>query len=337
MRKYILILLFLTVITLPSCGAKKQKYVVGFYNVENLFDIVDNPDKNDEDFLPGGYYKWTKEKYLKKQHNIARAIKAMADANGAFHSVLGIAEVENKKVLEDLVSQPEIAKARYEIVHSESPDPRGIDVAFLYRPDHFKLLETETVHFKFVQSRDVLVIRGLLGGEMFAFMVAHLSSRIGGKGTDTRLMGAEAIHKKAVQLMKDYPGIKIVIMGDMNDDPVDESMVKGLHGKEFIADLGEDDFFSPFYSMLKAGYGSMEYKGTWQIFDQILVNKSTTEGKGLKIQKIEDNKFYGKVFKPDFLIQQSGRYKGTPLRTFSSGEFLDGFSDHLPTYIILSK
>ena len=337
MKKLKIFVTALLALTLVSCAEAKDKVVIGFYNVENLFDIEDDPHKNDNQFLPEGSYNWTQDKYELKLHNIASVIKAMADENGAFHSVLGVAEVENLKVLEDLVAQPELKKAKYKIAHHESPDTRGIDVAFLYRPDRFTLLDTDYVRFDFVTSRDVFIIRGKLDGEMFAFMVAHLPSRIGGKGADERVWGAEAIHSKAMELQEKYPGIKIVVMGDMNDDPIDESLVKGLHAKETLPEVGESDFFSPFMSMLRAGYGSLEYRGTWEIFDQILVNKPLTAGRGLKIQIVEDGRFYGKIFKPDFLIQQSGRYKGTPFRTFSNGKFIGGYSDHLPTYIILKK
>ena len=142
-----------------------------------------------------------------------------------------------------------------------------------------------------------------------------------------------------MELQKKYPGIKIAVMGDMNDDPTDESMTDFLMGRESIDGLTDKDFFNPFLSMLKAGYGSMEYRGQWQIFDQILVNNALANAPkgGLKIQKIEAGKYYGKVFNADFLTQQDGRYAGTPFRTFSNGEFINGYSDHYPTFIIVSK
>lgn len=357
MKKLLLVIATLMLLCMPSSASKKmgREYVVGFYNVENLFDIYDNPHANDEDFLPEGRNEWTEEKYRRKLHNIASVIKAMADENGKFHSILGLAEVENARVLKDLVSQPEISKVGYRYVHKEGPDPRGIDVALLYNPKEFTYIDSESIPFSFdkesnieikineedrrsFRTRDILMVHGRIAGEEFAFYVAHLPSRIGGKGTDTRCIGADIIYRHSQKMQKKYPGIKIVIMGDMNDDPVNDSQKIWLHGKERIKDVGENDFFSPFYVMLKDGFGSLEYKGEWNIFDIILVNRNLTaapEG-GLRIQPNAAG-YYGNIFKRDFLTQQSGKYKGTPFRTFSNGKFIDGYSDHYPTYIVISK
>ena len=350
----ILTLVLMSVATTAGAGGPKR-YVLGFYNVENLFDTYHDDGKNDYEFLPDGKNKWTEPKYEKKLHNIATVIRAMADENKAYHAVLGLSEVENRHVLEDLVNQPEIEAANYQIVHYDGPDRRGVDVALLYRPEYFKVEESKSIPFDFnsttitftmdkegqdyFRTRDILMVRGLLDGEMFAFFVAHLPSRIGGKGQDLRSRGAEIIYEHSLELMKQYPGIKIMVMGDMNDNPTDESMVKYMHGKETIAEVGEHDFFSPFLSMLKAGYGSLAYRGTWNIYDIILVNEAMANApKGtLKIQPIVKKKYYGRVFSQPFMTQQEGQYKGTPFRTFSNGTFIGGYSDHYPTYIIVSN
>ncbi len=350
----ILTLVLMSVATTAGAGGPKR-YVLGFYNVENLFDTYHDDGKNDYEFLPDGKNKWTEPKYEKKLHNIATVIKAMADENKAYHAVLGLSEVENRHVLEDLVNQPEIEAANYQIVHYDGPDRRGVDVALLYRPEYFTVEESKSIPFDFnsttitfamdkegqdyFRTRDILMVRGLLDGEMFAFFVAHLPSRIGGKGQDLRSRGAEIIYEHSLELMKQYPGIKIMVMGDMNDNPTDESMVKYMHGKETIAEVGEHDFFSPFLSMLKAGYGSLAYRGTWNIYDIILVNEAMANApKGtLKIQPIVKKKYYGRVFSQPFMTQQEGQYKGTPFRTFSNGTFIGGYSDHYPTYIIVSN
>ena len=356
MRKLSIILTAFLVL-LPAVFAQDQKRtcVVGFYNLENLFDIYDDPAKNDEEFLPDGKNQWTEVKYQKKLHNMAAVIRSMAETNGRFHSVLGVSEVENRLVLEDLVSQPEIADANYQIVHYDGPDTRGIDVGLLYRPNQFKLLDSESIPFDFAsakiefamegedrvkfKTRDILMAHGLLDGEEFAFYVAHLPSRIGGKGWDLRSRGAEIIYEHAMKMMKKYPGIKIVVMGDMNDNPADISMTEFMHGKEKPEQVGKDDFFSPFMSMLKAGYGSLAYQGTWNIYDIILVNESLLNAPdgGFKIRPVGKRGFYGVIYKKNFMIQQRGQYKGTPFRTFSNGAFIGGYSDHLPTYIVLEK
>ena len=357
MRKYIYSVLILLTLSLVSCAADNapKKYVLGFYNVENLFDTYHDDGKNDYEFLPDGANKWTDAKYEKKLHNIATVIKAMADENKTFHTVLGLSEIENRHVLEDLVSQKEIAGANYQIVHYDGPDRRGVDVALLYRPDQFQVEESKSIPFDFnsrditftmnreeqaeFRTRDILMVRGRLNGEMFAFFVAHLPSRIGGKGQDLRSRGAEIIYEHSAELMKKYPGIKIMVMGDMNDNPTDESMTVYMHGKESVSQVGKNDFFSPFISMLKAGYGSLAYRGAWNIYDIILVNEPLVKAESgkLHIVPIVKKKYYGRVFSQPFMVQQSGQYKGTPFRTFSSGTFIGGYSDHYPTYIVISN
>ena len=332
-----------------------QHYVVGFYNLENLFDTYNDPAKNDEEFLPDGKNQWTDVKYRKKLHNMATVIKSMAETNGRFHTILGVSEIENRLVLEDLVSQPEIAAANYQIVHFDGPDARGVDVGLLYRPNQFQLLDSESIPFDFesetiefsmdeedqeeFRTRDILMAHGLLDGEQFAVYVAHLPSRIGGKGWDLRSRGAEIIYNHAQKMMEEYPGIKIVVMGDMNDNPTDISMTEYMHGKAKPEEVGKDDWFSPFISMLKAGYGSLAYQGTWNIYDIILVNETLLNAPdgGLKIIPVGRKGFYGVVYKKPFMITQRGQYKGTPFRTFSNGAFIGGYSDHLPTYIVLEK
>ena len=331
-----------------------RNYVVGFYNLENLFDTYHDEGKNDYEYLPDGANQWTEVKYAKKLHNMASVIRAMKEDNKVWHAVLGVSEIENRHVLEDLVVQPEIAEADFQIVHFDGPDRRGVDVALLYRPGVFKVLESRSIPFTFAGSditfdmtpeeqadfrtRDILMVRGLLGGEMFAFFVAHLPSRIGGKGGDLRSRGAEIMYRESMALMEKYPEIKIVAMGDMNDNPSDDSMVKYMRAKERISEVRDDDFFSPFLSMLKAGYGSLAYQGEWNIYDIIVVNANLVRPrKGtLGIIPIVKDRFYGRIFHKPFMTQQEGQYKGTPFRTSSGGAFINGYSDHYPTYIVVS-
>ena len=336
--------------------AAKRSYVIGFYNLENLFDTYHDEGKNDYQYLPDGQNNWTEAKYVKKQHNMASVIRAMKEENGCWHAVLGVSEIENRHVLEDLVMQPEIEEANYQIVHYDSPDRRGVDCALLYRPNIFKYIESEAIPFRFEPSRidwsqwtqeekdnfrtrDVLMVRGTIDGEMFAFFVAHLPSRLGGKGADLRPRGAEIIYMRAMQLQKEFPGIKIVVMGDMNDNPTDPSMTDFLRGMENIDEVTERDFFDPFLSMIKAGYSSLYYQGAGNIFDIIMVNSSLAKApRGtFQIKPIVQKKYYGRVFSKPFMTNQSGPYKGTPFRTFSGGAFVGGYSDHYPTYIVISK
>ncbi len=349
------VFILLAVLTVSAQETRTKTYVVGFYNLENLFDTYNDPVKNDEEFLPEGKNKWTDAKYQKKLHNMATVIKSMSETNGRFHTLLGVSEIENRLVLEDLVKQPEISDANYQIVHYDGPDARGVDVGLLYRPDNFKLLDSESIPFDFdsktiefsmdeerqkhFKTRDILMAHGLLDGEEFAVYVAHLPSRIGGKGWDLRSRGAEIIYNHAMMMQQKYPGIKIVVMGDMNDNPTDVSMVEYMHSKKNPEDVGKNEFFSPFWSMLKAGYGSLAYQGVWNIYDIILVNETLLNAPdgGLKIRPVGKRGFYGVVYRQPYMITQTGQYKGTPFRTFSNGSFIGGYSDHLPTYIVLEK
>ena len=354
-RSFIVAALLLLMSLSASAQKTQQNYVIGFYNLENLFDIYDDPVKNDNEFLPEGKNKWTQAKYEKKLHNMAKVIRAMADNNKRWHTILGISEIENRLVIEDLVSQPEIADANYQIVHYDSPDRRGVGVALLYKPDQFTYLDSESIPFDFnsdidfsdtdtsyFKTRDILMVHGLIAGEHFAFYVAHLPSRVGGKGGNLRSRGAEIIYNHSREMEAKYPGIKIVAMGDMNDNPTDDSMAKYLHGQERLENVTPTEFYSPYISMLKAGYGSLCYQGVWSIYDLELVNYNLAHAPdgGLKIQPVTKNhgkEYYGVVFKRPWMTTQKGQYKGYPFRTFSNGAFVGGYSDHYPTYIVVGK
>ena len=346
-------------VRLNAGPGKGKSYVIGFYNLENLFDTYHDEGKNDYEYLPDGGNAWTEAKYAKKLSNMAKVIAEMKKGNGVWHAVLGVSEVENRHVLEDLVAEPAIAEANYQIVHYDSPDRRGVDCALFYRPEIFKYIASEAIPFTFddntridwsqwtqeekdaFRTRDILMVRGTIDGEMFAFFVCHLPSRLGGKGADLRPRGAEIAYNRAMQLQKEFPGIKIVVMGDMNDNPTDVSMTEYLHAsKDFITDVkGDDEFFDPFLRMIKDGYSSLYYRGEGNIFDIVMVNNALAHAPAgtFQIQPIVKGKYYGRVFVKPFMTNQSGQYKGTPFRTFSGGAFIGGFSDHYPTYIVIKK
>ena len=361
-----LVFLMTALLLLPGCGSSAQvqtgkvtgkSYVIGFYNLENLFDTYHDEGHNDYGYLPDGGNEWTEAKYAKKLQNMAKVIDEMHKDNGVWHAVLGVSEVENRHVLEDLVTEPAIAAANYQIVHYDSPDRRGVDCALFYRPEVFKYITSEAIPFTFdentridwsqwtqeekddFRTRDILMVRGTIDGEMFAIFVCHLPSRLGGKGADLRPRGAEIAYNRAMELQKEFPGIKIVVMGDMNDNPTDPSMTDYLRGKETIEETTDQDFFDPFLSMIKAGYSSLYYRGEGNIFDIVMVNHALAKAPAgtFQIQPIVKGKFYGRVFSKPFMTNQTGQYKGTPYRTFSNGAFVGGFSDHYPTYIVIKK
>lgn len=317
-----------------------------FYNQENLFDTVDDPNVNDEEFLPDGIKKWTPEKYHKKLHNMARVFAAIARGNGAFPTIIGVSEVENRHVLEDLFSQPAVLDANYQIVHYDSPDLRGIDVALMYRPDQFKMVGSGSyrVHvpgYENFRTRDVLCVWGTIEGEMFCFIVDHMPSRRGGSLSSAPLREAAArcIREHADSLAGVYPGIKIAIMGDMNDNPTDRSL-HDIIGAEKMkpGEVRPGGYFNPFLSMYKSGYGTCAYYDEWSIFDNIIVNYDFINSGKLRLRRSNSNKkYYGSIFKRPFMIEQSGKYKNYPLRTYSGNNFQNGFSDHLPVYVLFGK
>ena len=355
MRKIFTMIVVLLSVAFSLGAQTGQNYVIGFYNLENLFDTYDDPVKNDEEYLPEGKNEWTDVKYQKKLHNMATVIAEMAKANGVFHTILGVSEIENRLVLEDLVSQPELLPANFQIVHHEGPDRRGVDPALLYRTDQFKLIDSESIPFSFegtkvnvtldkqqqeyFRTRDILMVHGLIAEEHFAFYVAHLPSRIGGKGDDLRSIGGEIIRKHSEKMSAKYPGIKRVVMGDMNDDPQDVSMSKWLGAVRKIEDTPEGGFFNPFWDILSDGYGSLAYRDVWSLFDQVIVSQTLVKAPEgtLRLRKLGKKGYYGVVFKRPFMVTQKGQYKNYPFRTFSNGKFMNGYSDHFPTYIVIGK
>ncbi|MBE6236721.1 MAG: endonuclease/exonuclease/phosphatase family protein [Bacteroidales bacterium] len=352
-RIVIIALVFLAGLSIHA--QTRQNYVVGFYNLENLFDTYDDPVKNDEEFLPEGKNQWTEVKYQKKLFNMATVIAEMAKANKAFHTILGVSEIENRLVLEDLVSHPLLSDANFQIVHYDGPDRRGVDVGLLYRADQFEYMGSESIPFSFedtqvpitlskeeqdyFRTRDILMVHGLIDGEHIAFYVAHLPSRMGGKGSDLRSLGADIIKRHSDRLSQKYPGIKMIVMGDMNDDPHDDSMSKWLGAVRNIEDTQKGGFFNPFWDMLLDGYGSLGYRDVWSIYDQVIPSETLVNApeNTLKVQKIGKKGYYGAIFKRPFMVTQQGQYKNYPFRTFSNGKFVNGYSDHFPAYIVIGK
>lgn len=324
--------------------AKKKltTYAIGFYNQENLFDTKHDEGKNDYDFLPTGSYKWDTEKYNSKLRNMSKVLAEMGkDKVAEGCAFIGLAEVENKQCLKDLCAQPSLKKRGMRYVHFEGVDKRGIDVAFIYNPSLFRVDEkkTELIPFrtddKTLFTRGFLVVHGKMAGEHVVCIVCHLPSRRNG-GDDNRQKGAHQVYAIKQSIISEDKNAKIFVMGDMNDDPTDDSMMKGLRGKEHIADVTAQDMYNPWISVLKSGTGTLSYRGNWNLFDQILLSPSLLNSKNSGDYRYLKYSSHH-IFKRDYLIQQDGRYKGTPLRTFGSGNWLNGYSDHLPVVVYVSK
>ena len=263
-----------------------------------------------------------------------------------FPAVIGVSEIENRLVLEDLLATPKLAKTNYRIVHYDSPDRRGVDCAFFYRPDQFKLEGSEAHKISFpgkpnFLTRDLVAMWGKIEGEPFYFIVSHWPSRLGGKERSqySRDFVAEKCKKICDSVRTVNPATKVVIMGDFNDDATDASVTDVLGAKGNIKKLEKNDMFNPFYAMLKAGYGTLAYRDAWNLFDNIVVSENLATGStgALKVQKKEGARFYGNIFIRPYMVQQEGQYKNYPLRSFVGSNFQNGYSDHFPVYIYIAK
>ena len=346
MKKRLIFTLFLAAFVV-MCFAQKP-YKVMFYNLENFFDTINDPEVHDDEFTPEGPKKWNSAKYYKKLGNIERVLFDVAAADKNYPAVIGVSEVETRSVLEDIVATPKLAPGNYRIVHYDSPEARGVDVAFMYRPDVFKLegsfpVKTVVPQLPNFKTRDILTMWGTIENEPFFFMVAHWPSRLGGKDASEfkRIAVGEQMRRIADSVLKINPATKVVAMGDFNDDPTDESVEIYLGAKAKIDDLKPGDFYTPFADMLKAGLGTLAYRDAWNLFDNIVLTENLAQGSTGKLKLVKDpykkTKFYGNIFKPSYLIQQEGQFKGYPLRTFVGNNFQGGFSDHLPVFIYIAK
>ncbi len=320
---------------------KKYKALcVAFYNLENLFDTIDNPNINDEDFLPTGSYRWNSERYFKKLNNLSFVISQIGDeiqAKGPV--VIGVSEVENKSVVEDLIATQLLSPLNYGIVHYDSPDKRGIDVALLYQKQHFTVTSSRVVTLNIqgkpdFKTRDQLVVSGLLDGEPVHFIVNHWPSRSGGEKRSAPMRNAAGDLCKSIvdSIIKTDPNAKIIIMGDLNDDPTNKSLTEHLKAKGDEKTVQPGELFNPMFKLFKDGVGSLAYRDNWNLFDQIIVSQPF-----LLEDKTSLRFLKARVFNKNFLIQKDGGFSGYPFRTYVGSTWQGGYSDHFPSYIILVK
>lgn len=324
---------------LVSIGVQAQKradrlYSVAFYNLENLFDTIHDHGKDDYEFLPQAKIPWNSEKYTAKLANMSKVLGELSrERVAAGPAAIGVVEVENRRVLDDLLRQP--ALKGYEVVHYEGPDKRGIDCALLYQPKQFSVTSSQLILSTPYQgdtthlTRGFLIVSGQLAGDKVCFVVNHWPSR--GADASVRMHAARQVRALTDSLLRADRKLKLIVMGDFNDDPMDKSLLQ-LGAKKEQKSVNKGEFFSPFWEVLEdKGVGTLLYRGNWNLFDQILLSPSLLgRSKGLKYADSE-------VFIRDYLFQQTGRYKGSPLRTHAGGLWLNGYSDHLPTIIYLKR
>lgn len=323
MHTLINLLSFFVLIAHASCSTSPDSTMIAFYNVENLFDTIDDPNKNDEEYLPNSDFNWNTEKYENKLQNLSRVIASLN--NGSGPTILGVCEIENKNVLLDLTQSPLIKSKNYGVVHYESADERGIDVGLLYQKDLAKVLNSGTLRPDLTmwkdKTRDVLYVQlQLNNGEKLWVLVCHLPSRREGQleSDPKRVAVAQLISNFRDSLLKVNPNEKIFIVGDFNDKPDNNSMkiITGTEGHNAMQSLQLE------------GKGSAMFKGEWDMLDQIVYYEGTGKCKVLPSTV--------NIFEPSWLKQHGNpKYEGTPLRTFGGKKYLNGYSDHLPVSIQL--
>jgi hypothetical protein len=341
MKKISLLILSLCMFILLHAQEKTyQVRCVAFYNLENFYDTIDAPRVSDEEFLPHGKYSWGSIKYKNKLEHMSYAISKIGGSYAPTGpTLIGVAEVENRGVLEDLVKMPALQKSNYGIAHFDSPDRRGVDVALLYNKTHFTLLASKAYPLRLAQdtafrTRDQLLVSGLLDGEQIYVIVNHWPSRLGGeeKSRYKRVAAATLTKHIADSILGTNAQAKIVIMGDLNDDPNNESCKTVLRAKAKPEEVGEGDMYNCTWSLFKQGIGSLAYQDKWNLFDQQIISPALlgTRGTNFVFWKSQ-------IMNLDFLTQQDGQYKGYPLRTHVGDAYLNGYSDHYPSCIYLIR
>lgn len=300
---------------------------VGFYNLENLFDTINDTKINDEEFLPQGKNKWNSVRYTTKLNNLAKVILEMNGGKGM--DVLGVCEIENRRVLEDLTRKTALKQVKYDIVHYDSPDGRGIDVGLIYNKKAMRVLKTNKIIVKqpsdtLPPTRNIMVVKAILGkSDTVYIFVNHWPSRRGNvDNSERRVFAAQTLQHAIDSVRKESKNAQLIVMGDFNDTPADKS----------IGQLMEESSLVNLMTLeKKMGNGSHYYKKEKNIFDQLMVSESLLQEKGFYVQP--DG---GRIFQPDWLLGEV--YKGdgpAPLRTFAGSRYLGGYSDHLPVFVDL--
>lgn len=325
-------LLLAFILFLGSCASEKsalrKEYTVVSYNVENLFDTVDDPNIPDEEFMPGGEKDWNTERYQKKLEDISRVITEINQQE--LPEIIGLVEVENQTVLEDLIQTGKLA-GQYGIVHEESPDYRGIDVALIYRKDAFTELVHEVLPVVFpddpdFKTRDILHVTGKIRNKTIHIFVNHWPSRIGGdeKTEPKRVLAASVLKNKVDQILASDPKARIIIMGDMNDEPDNNSLEETLGAKS--PDSGAT-LVNLMFPDDKQNMGTYFYKGNWNMLDNLVVSKTMLNSSGIQIV---DNK--GFIFQDNWMIYTNAKGENSPNRTYVGKKYVAGVSDHFPVY-----
>lgn len=324
-----------------SAQSNYKVNIIAFYNMENLFDTINDPH-NDEEFLPNSPRQYNTRIYKDKIDRLASVIEVLGtDISPDGPAILGVAEVENAGVLKDIAKSPRVAKRNYQVILFDSKYDRGVDVGLMYNPKYFKPLHQEPL---FVQlpggakdayyTRDVLYVKGLMDGDTMHFFVNHWPSRSGGeeRSRPGRFAAANVVKHTIDSINNSNPNSKIVVMGDFNDDPISPSVAKILNAKGKIKDVQPSGLYNPWWDMYKRGIGTSPYQDAWGLFDQILISHSF-------LSKEQSDYFFRQavIFNKEFLLQKTGKYRNYSKRTWDGITYNYGYSDHFPVYIVTLK
>lgn len=316
---------------LQSQNRHTNVYTIAFYNLENLFDTHNDKYTRDDDFTPRGKKRWTEKRYKRKLKKLGRAISYA----GFFRSmqtpaIVGVAEVENMKVLRDLIKSKHLREHDYDIAHFDSSDERGMDVGLLYKADLFEVFSTDSLKVNIYHedgqpdyTRDILYVHGKLLNDEIHVLVNHWPSRREGieVSEPKRLTASEVLSGHIDSILSKNPDANIVIMGDFNDDPNTKSIQELLK---------IDALYNPMKQLLDLDRGSLNYDFHWNLFDQIIFTHNF-----FKHEKDTLSFVHADIFDEIFLREWKGTNKGNPFRTFRGRRYLGGFSDHFPVYIQL--
>ncbi|MBI1305611.1 MAG: endonuclease/exonuclease/phosphatase family protein [Bacteroidetes bacterium] len=317
---------------LTFSGCKSNKVIsFGFYNVENLFDTLDDPETADEEFLPDADKHWDTQKYNSKISHLSKVISGLC--NGTAPDFLGLCEIENKTVIEDLIASGELQSTPYKIIHFESIDPRGIDVGAIYNSEKFTMIDGGTRRVDLYSMDDVT--RDILWARMHPkegsdiyFIVNHWPSRWGGQleSEPKRVRAAETLKKLVQDIQAEDSNAAMIILGDFNDEPNNKS-IREVLGSDSVSPTSNSQLFNATALLMNRGLGSYCYRGDWNMLDQIIMTRSLLDHKDWDYAANSAT-----IYGPDWMRQHGNDYEGYPLRTFGGKTYLDGFSDHFPVY-----
>ncbi len=343
MKKSILFpLFFFAFVILFSCKSPQKatqlevpdQIRIGFYNVENLFDTIDIPEKIDEEFTPSSQKRWNTERYFKKLNDLAKIVEAIK-----YPALLGLCEVENKTVIQDFISQTSLKKYNYNFVHFESPDARGIDVALIYQSKIFQVLSSDKIRIDFPKSvtgneayttRDILHVKGVFGNnEILHVFVNHFPSRRGGlkESEPKRVYVAKQLKNAVDEIFSNNKNANILIMGDFNDETNNRSIAEVLNAQPSANNNTPTSLINCSAKMDDAGKGTYNFRGNWNMLDQIIVSNALTNNTNkLKVGNLG-------IFQEEWMMYKSERNGWTPNRTYGGPNYYGGYSDHLPIYV----